>query len=213
MSEVGVPAVAVEPHPLLELGVFAVVWPAPLGSLPALEPGALGDGFEVDDRVRGAVRDLLRGHGFRPTGRSKPASEYLAAAAAEGRLRAIDRAVDLGNAVSLASGLPISVVDLDRLTPPLSVALAPAGARYVFNPAGQEIDVEGLLCLCDAEGPCANAVKDALRSKTGPDTVRTLCLVWGTRALEGRTARVVAGYRELVGRAGGRILEVSRTGR
>src|SRR5205823_5844950 len=106
--------------------------------------------------------------------------------------------VDVCNAVSLHSGLPVSVVDLDRARPPLRVGVAPAGATYVFNAAGQAIDLGGLLCLFDADGPCANAVKDAQRTKTGPDTRRTLTLIWGTSALSGRAARAEVWYRELL---------------
>src|SRR5207302_8712436 len=112
----------------------------------------------------------------------------------EGRLTSINVAVDVCNAVSLHSGLPISVVDLDRARPPLRVGVAPAGASYVFNASGQVIDLGGLLCLFDAEGPCGNAVKDAQRTKTTADTTRTLSLVWGTTALPGRAAQAVAWY-------------------
>ena len=67
-------------------------------------------------------------------------------------------------------------------------ASAPPGTSYVFNAAGQSIDLAGLPCLFDAEGPCANAVKDAQRTKTGPATRRTLSLIWGTFSLPDRAA-------------------------
>ena len=131
--------------------------------------------------IRKDVRDVLRHGGYKPTGRGKPASEYLVKAAAKG-LRSINLAVDACNVVSLHSGLPISVVDLDRAAAPLSVAIADADASYVFNASGQEIRLGGLLCLHDAEGPCANAVKDSQRTKTHDGTTRTLSLVWGAKA-------------------------------
>jgi len=43
---------------------------------------------------------------------------------------------------------------------PLRVGIATMGMSYVFNASGQTIDLAGLLCLFDADGPCANAVKD-----------------------------------------------------
>lgn len=194
----------VDPHPLLEIAAFTTTFPAPLGEARASEailgllaPGAAAP-FRSDDAVRSAVRDLLRHGGYKPTGRGKPASEYLIRAASEGALGPINAAVDACNAVSLHSGLPISVVDLDRATPPLRVGVAPAGARYVFNASGQEIDLEGLLCLFDAAGPCANGVKDAQRTKTHDGTVRTLSVLWGTRALPGRAAEAAAFYRSLL---------------
>ena len=42
------------------------------------------------------VRDLLRAGGFKPAGRSKPASEYLVRAAGEGKLAGINLVVDGG---------------------------------------------------------------------------------------------------------------------
>ena len=190
--------VQIAAHPLLDLGLLEVEYPQPLGALVVRELSTPSAPLQSDDDVRRAVRDLLRHGGFKPTGRSKPSSEYLLQTASTAQWPAINAAVDVANAASLHSGLPISVVDLDRTAPPLRVEVAAAGARYVFNRSGQEIDVGGLLCLSDAEGPCANAVKDAQRTKTGDDTRRTLVLVWGTRALPGRTAATVAWCREMV---------------
>jgi hypothetical protein len=105
------------------------------------------------------------------------------------------------------------VVDLDLARPPFRVALAPAGAAYVFNASGQVIDMGGLLCLFDAEGPCANAVKDAQRTKTTPDTRRTLSLIWGSRSLPDRAQQMETWYRQLLEQQGAAtepaILEVS----
>jgi DNA/RNA-binding domain of Phe-tRNA-synthetase-like protein len=194
----------VEPHPLLEVAAFVAAFPAPLGELPAspelrrllsLEAAAP---LCADDAIRAAVRDLLRRGGYKPTGRGKPASEYLVRAAGDGSLGPINAAVDACNAVSLHSGLPISVVDLDRARPPLRIAVAEAGARYVFNASGQEIDLGGLLCLADEDGPCANAVKDAQRTKTHEGTTRTLSVIWGTVALPGRAAEAARWYRRLL---------------
>src|SRR5437660_929361 len=74
---------SIDPHPLLDLRAFATEFPRPLGemasppellallSLDAAAP------LRSEDSVREAVRNLLRHGGFKPTGRSKPASEYL----------------------------------------------------------------------------------------------------------------------------------------
>lgn len=199
---------AIDAHPLLDVRAFSATFPAPLSGSPSPDwlKALLAQGAQAplatDDAVRAAVRDLLRHGGFKPTGRSKPASEYLVRAAGEGALSSINAAVDACNAVSLHSGLPISVVDLDRAKAPFRVGIAPAGASYVFNASGQAIDLEGLLCLFDAEGPCANAVKDAQRTKTQDDTRRTLSIVWGAKALGDRAERTAAWYRELVEKLG-----------
>ena len=194
----------IDPHPLLDLRAFATVFPRPLAQMQSppdvvalLTTGAAAP-LRSDDMVREAVRNLLRKSGFKPTGRSKPASEYLLKAVGEGRLASINLAVDACNAISLHSGLPASVVDLDRARPPFRVGIAAADGAYVFNASGQTIDVGGLLCLFDVDGPCANAVKDAQRTKTGADTIRTLSLIWGTTALPGRAEQAENWYRAVL---------------
>jgi DNA/RNA-binding domain of Phe-tRNA-synthetase-like protein len=194
----------VDPHPLLDLRAFVTTFPRSLGESPsppeviALFAEGAAAPLQSDDGVREAVRALLRQGGFKPTGRSKPASEYLLKAVRERLLSPINLAVDACNVVSYHSGLPISVVDLDRTREPLRVGLAPAGSSYVFNASGQTIDLGGLLCLFDADGPCANAVKDAQRTKTTPETRRTLSLIWGTNALPGRAEKAETWYRALL---------------
>jgi DNA/RNA-binding domain of Phe-tRNA-synthetase-like protein len=191
----------VDDHPLLCLRAFVSEVPAGLSSPDWLVAGLAAEAsapLHTDDVLRGRVRDLLRVGGFKPTGRSKPASEYLIRAAAEGRLGSINPAVDACNVVSLHSGLPISVVDLARAEPPFRVGLAAEGASYVFNASGQELDIYGLLCLFDATGPCANPVKDAQRTKTDGETRRTLSLIWGVRGEDDRTAQAETWYRSLL---------------
>lgn len=209
----------VDTHPTLLLSAFVARWPARLGDLPAPEwlRGLLAGGEPdagdeapgaADDALRGLIRDLLRFGGFKPTGRSKPSSEYLLRAVSEGALGSINAAVDIGNAVSLRSGLPISVVDVDRLVGGARLGLAAAGARYVFNATGQEIDVGGLLCLHDEEGPCANPVKDAQRTKTTPETRTTLTLIYGHRGAAPRVERTGRWCRALTARLGAEVCEI-----
>ena len=212
------PELEIAPHPLLAARAFVTGLPRPLGELPTpdwligqlvLEPPADGRfPHPRSEEVRKDVRDLLRHGGYRPTGRGKPSSEYLVRAAGDGGLGSINLVVDAGNAASLASGFPISVVDLDRAREPLRIGLAEADASYVFNASGQEIRLGGLLCLYDEEGPCANAVKDAQRTKTGPGTTRTLSVVWGTQAHEARVIEACSWYRGLLDRAGASTREL-----
>ena len=201
----------IESHPLLDPRAFVSVFPKPLGELvssPELLRLLSLDGpatFHSNDEVRVAVRDLLRCGGFKPTGRSKPASEYLIKAASQEALSSINVAVDACNAASLHSGLPISVIDLDMAREPLRVGIAQQDSAYVFNQSGQTIDISGLLCLFDADGPCASAVKDSQRSKTSPETHRTLSLIWGTTKLPGRAAETEAWYHELLTASGASV--------
>lgn len=192
----------IDPHPLLHARVLLTELPGPLGASPDWLTSALRldapAPLSADDALRARVRDLLRVGGFKPTGRSKPASEYLLRAATEGTLGSINPVVDVCNVVSLHSGLPISVIDVDRASPPFRIGLAPMGSTYAFNASGQVLDLGGLLCLHDAEGPCANAVKDAQRTKTGPDTRRTLTVIWGVVGEEERAGRALAWYESLL---------------
>ncbi len=205
---------SLDAHPLLDVAAFVTEFPKPLGEI-----GTVNSIIELlkvdapapvksDDHVRGAVRELLRHGGYKPTGRGKPASEYLLRAVGEGALTSINAAVDACNVASLHSGLPISVVDLSLAKAPFRVGIASDGASYVFNRGGQTIDLGGLLCLFDAEGPCANAVKDAQRTKTTPETTRTLSMVWGTNALPGRTRQTASWYRELLVMAGAKVSDL-----
>src|SRR5512141_2868067 len=119
--------VSVAEHPLLEVDAFVTRFARPLSEVatPAallilLEPQATAP-FCTSDTVRAEVRTLLRQGGFKPAGRSKPASEYLYAVQQEGKFPTINAAVDACNVVSLHSGLPISLVDLERTTGALRI--------------------------------------------------------------------------------------------
>lgn len=188
---------AVAPHPLLEVGAFVTRFVQPLAQLPPFSP-QLSPPPTISDAERTAVRALLRHGGFKPAGRSKPASEYLQTAHNELRFPTINAAVDACNLASLHWGLPISLIDLDRVVGELRIAVCPPDTSYVFNPSGQTIDASGLLAVFDDEGPTGTPVKDAQRTKTHDGTTSTLAVVWGTNALPGRTRDATKWYRDLV---------------
>jgi DNA/RNA-binding domain of Phe-tRNA-synthetase-like protein len=207
--------ITVAAHPLARVTAFSTLFPRPLGEMTT--PSALTQLLRADaaapctrdEAVRQAVRDMLRVGGYKPTGRGKPAAEYLVRAAADETLDGINVAVDACNAVSLHSGLPISVVDASLARAPYRIAVAGAGERYVFNRAGQEIELQGLLCLYDADGACGNAVKDSQRTKTRPETVATLSVIWGVAGHERRLAEATSWYRELLHGSGATTEEVA----
>ncbi len=207
--------ILVDAHPNLRPGAFLTSFPSRLGEMPSPQP--LADLLRLEaeaplareEKVRKSIRDLLRHGGYKPTGRGKPSAEYLIRAAGEGALAPINLAVDACNAVSLHSGFPISVVDVDLALPPFRLGLAEEGDSYVFNASGQTIDLKGLLCVFDREGPCANGVKDSQRTKTHEGTTRTLSVLWGREDLAERLAQAVAWYRELLEDAGASTEEVA----
>ena len=226
-------------HPSLWPAAFVARFDAPLRHLEAplsvqaalskgsaageaLSKSAAGPGSDlgigtIDPDTREALRrdtrSLLRHGGYKPSGRGKPSAEYLARANLESDLPSINVAVDTCNALSLHSALPISVVDLDLLLPPLRVATVEHGS-YVFNSSGQEIQLDGLLCLMDATGPRANAVKDCHETKTHGETDAILSVVWGSNQHADHCERVLEAFMALMAGAGAAVERVGprRTG-
>mgnify|MGYP003146290170 CR=1 FL=1 len=194
--------------PGLAVGLLAATYPGPL--VDTETPGEATDALRLDgpaplhrsEDVRLAVRDVLRQDGYKPTGRGKPSPEYLVKAAEGGFLGPINAAVDVCNAVSLHSGLPISVIDLDRARAPLAIGVGGSEDRYVFNASGQEIALAGLVGVRDADGFCANPVRDSQRTKTHDGTTRTLSVVWAPRPALARLEESLAWYARLVTASG-----------
>ncbi len=146
---------------------------------------AVAGGLAGGDARRVAIRNLLRSGGFKPSGRNKPAQEYLLRTVAEeGSLPSISNGVDLINLISLQSGLPISLVSIDRIGVKLALRVGQAGEKYVFNRAGQELDVEGLLCLCAGCGagaePVGTPVKDSMRAKVTEEDHHLLACIYAS---------------------------------
>ncbi|MCA9190772.1 MAG: hypothetical protein KDB03_03380 [Planctomycetales bacterium] len=200
----------VAPHPLLRVHVFETVFPQPMEfcEIPAHIQASISGGqagqvpgtplFSIDDDHRKYIRDMLRAGGFKPSGRSKPACEYLERAVADGILASINLAVDMCNVVSLFSGFPISVVDADLTCGELSIRQATSGESYVFNSVGQTIELSGLVCLYDQMGACANAVKDCQRTKTNSGTLRTISVIWSAHALEEKSRQAADWYASML---------------
>ncbi len=164
--------------------------PALAALLDALLAERAGKEFPPEATRKG-VRDLLRHGGFKPSGRNKPASEYLAQAASEGRFPRINNVVDVCNHVSLLSGFPVSLIDLDLAlegTRGLVLREAVAGESFVFNASGQTLDLEGLVCVAREDGsPIANAVKDSMATKTHAATRGVLAVIYASRGLLSET--------------------------
>lgn len=140
---------------------------------------------EEEDAFRRQVRDVFRNGSYKPTGRGKPASEYLLRAASDDRFPRINAAVDICNYLSLKTLCPISVWDADRADgETIRFRLGRKRESYVFNDADQEIDVTDLIvgCACkdehDPGRPVVNAVKDSHETKTAADTTRIVAAIY-----------------------------------
>lgn len=139
-----------------------------------------------DDAVRRAARDILRNGRYKPTGRGKPASEYLVRAAQQDdyTFPRINAPVDVCNYVSLRTLLPISLWDLDLAgTDRFTFRLGQADEAYIFNAGGQTIQLEDLIVGCrvvddEAGQPIVNPVKDSLATKTTDATRRVAACIY-----------------------------------
>ena len=123
---------------------------------------------------------MLRLGRYKPTGRGKPASEYLLRAAAGDGLPRIWPAVDICNLISLRHLVPASVWDLDRAGRSFLARRGRAGESYVFNASGQEIGLEDLLLVSrmPEDIPIVNPVKDCHETKTTGDSRNVAAVVY-----------------------------------
>lgn len=143
---------------------------------------------DAEEALRQAARDLLRNGRYKPTGRGKPASEYLVRAAQqEGAFPRINAPVDVNNYISLEALLPVSLWDLDLADADTFVfRLGHKDESYVFNAGGQEIGLEDLVVGCRVVGgveePIVNPVKDSLRTKTTDATTRVAACIYAPAA-------------------------------
>jgi DNA/RNA-binding domain of Phe-tRNA-synthetase-like protein len=191
---VRIEAASAELRELCERGVREAVQAAPAGG----------------DARRQAIRGLLRSGGFKPSGRNKPAQEYLLRTVTEqGVLPTISNAVDLINLVSLRSGLPISLVSLDRLGGRLTLRVGVPGEKFIFNRTGQELEVEGLLCICapgtGGSEPVGSPVKDSMRAKVADEDSHLLACIYASseavhrEELSDWEVQLVQGFRRFCG--------------
>jgi len=143
--------------------------------------GRVGEEY-VPLGTRQRVRKMLRYGKYKPSGRSKPASEFLLRAALHDAFPLVNGPVDVNNAISLRSGLPASIFDAERSGRRLLLRRGRAGEAYVFNPSGQSIDLEDLLVVCrqvDGEWvPCGNPVRDSMATKIHASTREVVAVLY-----------------------------------
>ncbi len=137
----------------------------------------------AEEARRQACRAILRNGGYKPTGRGKPASEYLLGAAREGSFPRVNAPVDVNNLISLKYLLPISLWDAELCSSSeFEFRLGRPEESYVFNPSGQELDLEDLVCGCELAGgasrPVVTPIKDGMRTKIRPATVTVISAVY-----------------------------------
>ncbi len=161
-----------------------VAAPAPDALLAEID-AAVGAGSAHAEARKGPVRDMLRFGKYKPTGRGKPACEYLMRSAGEGRFPKINGLVDTLNLVSFREALPISLLDLERTGgSSFVVRRGRDGESFVFNAGGQTIGLFDLLLVAGAEdAPFANPVKDSMASKLVEASSDVMAVVYAPEAL------------------------------
>lgn len=142
-----------------------------------------------EDNLRKACRDILRNGSYKPTGRGKPANEYLLRAAKQGDFPSINGPVDANNLVSLQHCVPISLWDLDLAgTHEFEFRLGATEEAYVFNPSGQALGLRDLVCGCrilpsGESVPTVTPIKDSMATKTAQSTTRVAgCIYFPLKA-------------------------------
>jgi DNA/RNA-binding domain of Phe-tRNA-synthetase-like protein len=135
---------------------------------------------------RNEVRALLRTGGFKPSGRSKPAQEYLLRCLSEPPFPRVNMPVDCLNVFSVLYGLPISLLRASEFPTRLVLRFGAEGETYVFNNAGQTLDLRGLICACggtSGQEPLGTPVKDSMKGKIDESTQEAIVVIYGPKKL------------------------------
>jgi len=125
-----------------------------------------------------ATRELYRRLGKDPS-RYRGSPEALLRRARSGKeLYRIHNVVDVINLVSLRTLLPIGLYDAAKLRPPLVLRRGVHGEAY--DGIGKEqLNLDGLPVLADAEGPFGSPTSDSRRTMVTADTAEVLAVVFG----------------------------------
>ena len=125
-----------------------------------------------------ATREMYRRLGKDPS-RYRGSPEALLRRARSGKaLYRIHNVVDVINLVSLRTLLPIGLYDAAKLRPPLVLRRGAPGEAY--DGIGKEqLNLDGLPLLADAEGPFGSPTSDSRRTMVTEATAEVLAVVFG----------------------------------
>ena len=136
--------------------------------------------YVYPDKMQKGVRSLLKTWGFHPSGRSRPASEYLFKDLQNrGNFNYINNIVDINNHISLMTNLPISVFDTAKSGYDLCLRVGGDDEEYVFNKEGQILSLKKLLVVAKQSGePIGSPVKDCQATKVFEPTKDIVFVVY-----------------------------------
>ncbi len=142
----------------------------------------LKDDFQYPDHIRKGIRSLLKTFGFHPSGRSRPASEFLVKDLINRKqFNSINNIVDINNHLSLKSHLPISVLDQDKTGIELCIRTGLPDENYIFNREGQLLTLRNLILVADQnplKGAYGSPVKDSQATKIFEDAKNVVGFVY-----------------------------------
>ncbi len=142
----------------------------------------LKPGYAYPDNMQKGVRSLLKTFGFHPSGRSRPASEYLFKDLINrGSFNYINNIVDINNHISLKYKLPISVFDLDKSGFDLCLRVGGETEEYIFNKEGQILTLKKLLLVAKTGAEAIGTpVKDSQATKVFEPTKKIAFFVYSS---------------------------------
>ncbi len=142
----------------------------------------LGADFIFPDHMQKGIRSLLKSTGFHPSGRSRPASEFLCKDLQNrGQFNFINNVVDINNHISLYSHLPISVFDLDKAGQDLCIRLGLDDETYIFNREGQILSLKKLMVVARHgadRSAIGSPVKDSQDTKVFAETRNIVVFIY-----------------------------------
>lgn len=185
MIEIGIDPRVAEAAPEMALGcVQAGVRTAPgsealWAEMRAAAADAAADPAEPSARPPvAATRELYRRLGKDPS-RYRGSPEALLRRSRAGKeLYRIHNVVDVINLVSLRTLMPIGLYDVARLRPPVTLRRGAAGEAY--DGIGKEqLNLEALPVLADAEGPFGSPTSDSRRTSVTAGTGEVIAVIFG----------------------------------
>ena len=156
------------------------------------------------DHMQKGIRSLLKTFGFHPSGRSRPASEFLFKDLQNrGGFNFINNVVDINNHMSLVSHLPISTFDLDKSGYDLCLRVGMDNESYIFNREGQELTLKKLLVVARHGADNAaigSPIKDSQATKVFEESKNIAVIVYtsGNVTPEEDLQRLLERYAQLL---------------
>lgn len=144
---------------------------------------------ETPEEVRRKVRHMLKLDGFSPSGRNRPANEFLLKELERTkRFKFINNVVDINNYISLKYSIPISIFDAGKIQGALVLRTGGPGEAYVFNDEGHIIEVKRLVVCCEEQPdytsiPYGSPVKDSMHTKVFAACNQVLAVIYSPPAL------------------------------